>query len=274
MKKKTVICMVLVAVMVLALCLGIFLCNGFLQNRILFEAIEANDYENARTAIKCGAFLEMPRHLVAVPEIVMTNPTPLIAACDEGNQDIVALLLDHGADINKRDNCTGQTPLLAALHGSKQNRFSLAFYLIENGADIHIQQRTNSALQETLFVSENDSEQTVSEGYLLFQYLLAHNVDKTIPLQWENTLTYAAHYRNYNAVRYLLENGYFTVDELDPRGNTALIVAAQYNQIEIAQLLLDRGASRSIADDSGKTAYDYAVEKGYEEIAQLLRPEQ
>ena len=77
-----------------------------------------------------------------------------------------------------------------------------------------------------------------------------------------------------SVVRYLLENGYFTVDERDPRGNTALIVAAQNNQIEIAQLLLDRGASKSITDGSGKTAYDYAVEKGYEEIARLLRPEQ
>jgi len=204
----------------------------------------------------------------------MTNPTPLIAACKEGNQDIVALLLEHGADINKRDNCTDETPLLAALQGTKQNRFSLAFYLIEKGADIHmVQPGANSALQETLLVSEQDSENTIAEGFSLFQYLMEQNVDKAIQLPWESTLTYAAHYGNSNVVRYLLENGHFSVDELDPKGNTALIVAAKNNQLEIAELLLAFGASKSIADDSGKTAYDHAVENGYLEVAEILKNE-
>lgn len=263
---------IIFGLVVFALCLVIYLGNGLLQNRILLDAIEVNNYDVARTAIECGAFLETPKHLIALPEIVMTNPTPLISACKEGNQDIVVLLLEHGADVNMRDNCTDETPLLAALQGTKQNRFSLAFFLIENGADIHmIQQGVNSALQETLVVSEKDSEETITEGFLLFQYLMENNVDTAIQLPWESTLTYAAHYGNYNVVRFLLENNHFSVDELDPRGNTALIVAAQHNRLDIAKFLLDFGASKSFTDSTGKTAYDYAMEKGYAEIAELLR---
>ena len=169
------------------------------------------------------------------------------------------------------DNCTDETPLLAALQGSKQNRFTLAFFLIENGADIHmVQQGADSALQNALLVYDHDSEETIADGFLLFQYLMEQDVNKAIQVPWESTLTYAVHYRNYNAVRYLLENGHFAVDEPDPNGNTALIIAAKYNRLDIAKLLLDLGASKSCADDTGKTAYDHAVEKGYAEMAELL----
>lgn len=268
MKVKAVI---IIGFVVLVLCLVIFLGNGFLQNRILLDAIEAKDYDGARIAIKSGAFLEVPRHVIAVPEIVMTNPTPLILACKEGDENIVALLLESGADINRADNCTDETPLLAALQGSKQNRFTLAFFLIENGADIHmVQQGADSALQNALLVYDHDSEETIAEGFLLFQYLMEQDINKAIQVPWESTLTYAVHYRNYNAVRYLLENGHFAVDEPDPNGNTALIIAAKYNRLDIAKLLLDLGASKSCADDTGKTAYDHAVEKGYAEMAELL----
>ena len=268
MKVKVVIIIVLA---VLVICIIAFFGNGFLQNRMLFDAIDANDYDSACIAIKNGAFLEMPRHLIAIPEIVMTNPTPLILACKEGNKSIIALLLESGADINQTDNCTDETPLLAALQGSKQNRFSLASFLIENGADIHmVQQGADSVLQNALLIYDQDSEETIAEGFLLFQYLMEQDVDKAIQVPWESTLTYAVHYRNYNAVRYLLENGHFAVDEPDPNGNTALIIAAKYNRLDIAQLLLGLGASKSCTDNTGKTAYDHAIENGYTKMAQLL----
>jgi hypothetical protein len=41
---------------------------------------------------------------------------------------------------------------------------------------------------------------------------------------------------------------------------------------EIIELLLIYGADKSYKDSSGKTAYDYAVEEGYLEIAELLKP--
>jgi ankyrin repeat protein len=41
-------------------------------------------------------------------------------------------------------------------------------------------------------------------------------------------------------------------------GKTALIVAAEYQRLDIVRVLLDHGANRGIQDSAGKTALDYA----------------
>lgn len=50
-----------------------------------------------------------------------------------------------------------------------------------------------------------------------------------------------------------------------------LISAAKDNATEIAQLLLELGADVSLKDINGKTALDYAVEGGYDEMIALLQ---
>lgn len=263
--------MIFISFWLLLIGLLVYICNSFWQNRVLFNAIERNDYEEARTAIESGAFLNTSRHILAIPELVMTNPTPLITACKKGNYEIVNLLVLAGADINKVDNCTEETPLIAALQGTKQNRFSLAFYLIEHGADVHKKQQSNSVFQETLLVSDVDSPETVQEGFSLFQYLMEENVDISISFPPGNALNYAVRYNNYSVVKYFLENGYFAVNEKDCNGDTALIVASKYNRLEIAELLVQFGATLDVTDSVNKTAYSYAVENGYAEIAELLQ---
>lgn len=53
---------------------------------------------------------------------------------------------------------------------------------------------------------------------------------------------------------------------------TALMFAARDSTPEMVQLLLDYGADKSMKCSDGKTAYDYAVEFGKEQIAELLKP--
>lgn len=267
MKKLVKLKFLIVVALTIILC---FLLNGFSQNRKLFRAIENNDYVAAKYAVEHGAFIDLPYHLLEIQEIMFTNPTPLISACKNGNRQIVELLLDNGADINRQDGLCGETPLLAALHGTKQNRFSLAKYLIDRGANIYISQKNNSPLWETLSVLETDNSQTIEEGYALFQYLMEHNVDMTLSSQVENPLTFAVHYRNYRAVKYFLEHGFFDIDERDKSGGTALIAAAKYGRLEIAELLLDLGADKLLVDETGYSALDYALENGFYEIVELL----
>lgn len=218
--------------------LFIWCLNGRIQNKKLFAAIEKDDYIGVQTAIKRGAWVNTRRHMVYLPQVLYTNPTPLIKACKLGNESIIELLLDSGADINKADNFTGQTALMGALHGNKANRFSLAAYMIENGADIHVSvQAANSPVQNALYVSKDDNEKTIKEGFELLKYLIEHDADMTIYSSDENALTYAVHYRNYNAVRYLIENGYFDIDSRDQNGNTALEAAELYEDYEMIELL-------------------------------------
>ncbi len=51
---------------------------------------------------------------------------------------------------------------------------------------------------------------------------------------------------------------------------TALHLAAQYGHENIVVLLLKRGADASISDNNGRTAFQYAVQFGYGEIAEVI----
>jgi len=57
--------------------------------------------------------------------------TPLFIACQNGYLEIVKLLIENGADINKSNN-NGKTPLFIA---REYQRFEITAVLIENGVD-------------------------------------------------------------------------------------------------------------------------------------------
>jgi uncharacterized protein len=53
-------------------------------------------------------------------------------------------------------------------------------------------------------------------------------------------------------------------------GATALIYAATFNQTEIAKLLLEKGADKTVQDVRGNTAYMQAKFQGLPQLAALL----
>ncbi|MDD7886150.1 ankyrin repeat domain-containing protein [Flavivirga sp. 57AJ16] len=53
-------------------------------------------------------------------------------------------------------------------------------------------------------------------------------------------------------------------------GRNGIIYACMYNQAQIVGLLLKHGVDRAIKDSEGKTALDYANEKGFADIEKLL----
>ena len=259
-------------IIVTIISVGVIIGNGVYQNRKLFGAIEFGDYVGAKQAIEKGAWINLRRHLLHVPNIIPTNPTPLISACKKGDEKIISLLLDKGADINKKDSYTGQTPLLAALHGGKANRFSIAMFLLEKGTDPFSVQKATTPLEQTLVIFDSDDEMTIKEGFELFKYLIEQQVDLKISRGEENVLTFAARYGNYNAVEFLIKEHYFDINSKDLTGDTALIVAIKNDQIQIVELLLELGVDKALKDSEGKTAYDYAVESGILELEELLKP--
>ena len=67
----------------------------------------------------------------ADPNSMTDSRSALTAACRNGHSDVVSLLLEHRAQINKPSK-SGATPLYAACSGS---HYELASFLLERGAD-------------------------------------------------------------------------------------------------------------------------------------------
>ena len=271
MKRNNKLLITLAAVLVLVALILVYV-NGSYQTRMLFDAINNNSYVAAQDSIDHGGWVNARKHLniPLVAEIVFENPTPLDMACKLGNQELVELLISNGADVNKGNKLTKDTPLLNALHGTKHNRFSLAMYLIESGADIYNIDQVEYLWRKIVFIANTDDEETTQEGFELFVYLAENNVPMEMDFGTENLLTYAARYNNYMVVKYLLEEAYYDVDVCDSAQNTALIISVKYEQVETVSLLMELGANVSIADAEGKTALDYAMENDSMYIVTLL----
>ena len=71
-----------------------------------------------------------------------------------------------------------------------------------------------------------------------------------------------------NILKWLVQEFQFDVNEQSSNGSTALHIAAYYNQLECARLLLDLG-SQHLKDQLGITPLDVAKE---EEMQKLLEP--
>ena len=68
----------------------------------------------------------------------------------------------------------------------------------------------------------------------------------------------------------LIENGAH-INAKNKMGTTPLIFASMYNKEALIKLLLIRGADISLKDCEGKSAYDHALEKKFNNLLQLLK---
>ena len=155
--------------------------------------------------------------------------TPLHRAADAGLAAIVGLLVEAGADIDAPD-LKGSTPLREAAY---KGRTEVASLLLAAGADVNAQDH-----------------------------------ERRTPLHW------AAERGRTELAALLLGKG-AEVNASDVHGRTPLADAAwdpgDSGCTEVAALLLDNGADASVPDASGRTPLDRAEEFGHPETAALLK---
>jgi ankyrin repeat protein len=95
-------------------------------------------------AAKSGSVLRVKELLAADAKLINAldkdGSTPLHCATWKGQQEVVALLLDSGADVNAHNanEHWGTTPLHAAAHA---NQAAIAQMLIDRGADVNAKDR-------------------------------------------------------------------------------------------------------------------------------------
>ncbi len=89
----------------------------------------------------------------------------------------------------------------------------------------------------------------------------------------DSILTYAAMENNLLVVQYLIENNFFSPNDVNAAGMNAICRSISYsndNNTELIKYLLAVGSDPYLKGNDGKSAYDYAVEKNDIEIIELI----
>ncbi len=172
--------------------------------------------------------------------------TALMMAASNGDTKIVSLLLEKGADPNKRGNLKllnlkYPTPLMVAVRGGNAE---IAALLLKHGADIE------AVAEEIIGIDAIGLEET----------------------SWEDiTPLMRAIIEGQNEVAILLIRNKANVNAMDFIDRTPLMYAAREGQPGIVSLLLEKGADPNAKDQVGRTALTYAIKNGNTETAALLR---
>ncbi|XP_066980457.1 uncharacterized protein [Macrobrachium rosenbergii] len=190
--------------------------------------------------------------------------TPLHRGCAQGNRKAVELLVKKGAYINAQDK-NGNTPLHEAARGFHT---SVVKVLIENKAD---KTRLNKKKQSFLNLIGQQLMPSVESGdsEVLQQWLeWGASPDTKGNLHW-SILHHACARGQLNIASLLIERG-ADVNIEDSNKTTPLHSACFHGHSRIASLLIDSNANVNAQDQRGNTPLHSAVLGGHAELVNLL----
>lgn len=194
---------------------------------------------------------------VDVNQCSLKGKSPIYYAAKIGSLDIVKLLIDKEAYINKPD-IEGRTPLFWA----SQNGFSdiVKLFICKN-ANID---QCDTKEKSPLYCASK-------RGHLdIVKLLLSNGADVNKSTHHNKTPLYRAAKRgHFEICKVLIEDG-ANVNKTDKEGRAPLYWASKREHIDIVNLLLKNEASTNNKSDKGKTALHCAAESGSVVIATAL----
>lgn len=215
--------------------------------------------------------LSMTKTSSPTPSTEKSQTTPtfptgslLAAAAQKDTAKVTVILKDTQYPINEVD-AQQNTALHIAV---QQNEIDMAKQLIDHGASINQQ----NAIQDSPYLYAGAEGRTE-----ILAYMLTHATpDFAVHNRFGgNALIPAAEKGHLANVKLLVEDGRENINFQNNYGYTALIEAVGLREgtkiyQEIVQYLLAHGADKQIKDNSGRTAFDYAKQKGYTELSTIL----
>lgn len=180
--------------------------------------------------------------------------TPLHQALIDINEAKVRLLVKEGSDVNAVDK-NGKTPLHLA---SAIGRYSIVKFLVEKGADPYI--KDNEHKTALVYAIEKNRIKVI-------MYLSAKVNRGKIKEENENLFSAAKNGKIQEVAFYLNKHD---INDVNEDGKTALHMASEAGQFEIAVFLLKQGADAKLLDHDGRSALNYAKLSGNIELIKLL----
>ena len=245
----------------------------------LHWAAHWNDAEAVQALIGAGANVNAANDL---------GVTPLGVACADAGPAIVASLLRAGANPNAALP-SGESPLMAATRTGQVESIKA---LLAHGADVNAREasRNQTALMWAAAQRHSDVVQVLLEAGADVDARSAtrrrlgfvagnrngtgHNAEgqKRLSVEFEEggytALLFAAQQDDVESARLLLAAG-ADLNDTAPLGTSALVVAVHSDSVGVASLLLEKGAEPN-ADRAGYTALHAAVLRGNATLAAAL----
>ncbi len=226
----------------------------------LIIAIDEKNIDEVRRLLEQGVdpnvpdipeskFYDFLEHLEWTPRAY-----PLSEACGWAvNYEIVKLLIDYGASVDFSDkNCW--SPLYRAVDCNYYpDTLRVVELLLENGADVNRKEHGDYPVQIAAEMSPRKYNpiKSVSDFEDGYDEETAKGITEVVKLLLEKMGDYDINSGSY----------------------TLLMRAAIKGNIALAEYLLSIGSDKTIeTPDDHKTAYDYAIDNGHGELAELLKP--
>lgn len=267
----------------------------------LFTGLRDNNLDMVRTAINQGVNVNTldPNALLPILSVLRNELYATSSECPP----VVDLLIDSGADTNAIDR-NGESVLLAATQSLCPLLPAFMVKILSRGADINFKAHNQSALLRLAsqfkwdysYADINSAINVLIEWGIDFLYAdpngntalnyCAWNGNEAMALKLiglgcdinaleittGRTPLLSACYSGYQPIIASLVQAGADVEVVDLYGMTPLISVASKGFLESTKLLIDAGASKLKREaNSNQTAYEYANQNGYKDVAKYLR---
>lgn len=233
-----------------------------IPNELLLQIAESLDSESLNCLLRTSRFsaelLTPLLHKLAAQDKYDTPA--LLWAAERGHRQLMALLLEMGADINiqnRRDWITGTALHKVAMHKDA----SMVRLLLDKGANVEaVDQHKKTPLHHA-----------VIEGFEeMVKLLLGKGAKVKVKDYRGSTPLQVAIAKGANPIiSMLLDNG-ADIEARNEGGMTALHQAVSYGSISTVRLLMERGANLYARGNRGETPMILAHRKHYKKVRELL----
>jgi ankyrin repeat protein len=219
-------------------------------------------YTSLMMAIVMGQTEAVSILLQDAPDLSALTPegkTVATLAAESGNPEIVAALLDAGADFMSVDE-SGSTPALSAVRGmgGSEDIHAIIEMLGLHGADLN----QGNEYHTPLFYAVDTGDARLVEA------LLMAGADPSAPAA-DGRLPVVTAIWNIDILRHLLDAG-ADPDTLDSYGDPLLFLALRDRSREAMEALLTAGADANLRDSAGRSALEYARDMYMDDEIALL----